>query len=89
MATLTTLQAFQIAYNGQPNFMTPNILKRGKRGALHYEISQGTGIMNEPIYGVTVLEVHGQDVSKRRDLSTLFNSLNAAECYVRANFTKA
>jgi hypothetical protein len=85
---LTTDQAFALVYNGQPNFMTPNIHKRGKRGALHYEISSGTGVTGNLIWGVTVLEVHGRDAKGRSDLHALFASRELAERYIKNDFTK-
>jgi len=39
-----------------PNFVTPNLLEYDKIGKYVVELSEGTGIKNEPIFGVTLLE---------------------------------
>lgn len=74
---------FNRVYDGGRNFMTPNLVKYGKRGRLVYEISSGTGMRQQPIYGVTVLEIDG---TERSDLSTMFQSLREAEAYIRRDF---
>lgn len=58
------------------NFMTPDVLAcyRLRRG--YAEISQGTGISRQPIFGVTV---RPKDAPSR---SQLFQSLAAARAYV-------
>ena len=76
---------FHQAFNGQPNFITPDILKRGKRGRMVYEISSGEGFGGGTIYGVTVLELSGL---RRQDLSACFSDLSEAECYVAGDFQK-
>lgn len=76
---------FHRAFNGQPNFITPDILKRGKRGRMIYEISSGQGLGGGTIYGVTVLELSGL---RRRDLSSCFSDLSEAERYIDGDFQK-
>jgi len=39
-----------------PNFMTPELLKYKTIGNYVVELSKGTGIRNEPMYGVSLLE---------------------------------
>lgn len=46
------------AYNGQRNIMTPEVLVVGTAGPYAVEVSKGTGIKQEPIYGVTVVNRH-------------------------------
>lgn len=77
---------FRRAYNGQPNFMTPNPVTYGKRGRLCYEISRGTGIDGRPLYGVTVIEL---DMNRRHDLSQCFDSFHKADEYVSSDFMTA
>lgn len=76
---------FRRAYGGQTNFMTPNILKYGKRGKMVWELSAGRGLAGAPIYGVTVIEL---PLTKRHDLSECFASRDAAKAYIRSDFTK-
>ena len=38
-----------------PNFMTPQIIERGRSGDWAWEISRGRGFEDEPIYGCTFL----------------------------------
>lgn len=77
-------QAFQAEYNGQPNVMTPTIVRRGSKGRLAYEISSGTGIDHQPIFGFTVIQVgtFGR-TERRRDLSKLCQSQGEVERAVK------
>lgn len=79
--------AFVRAY-GAPggNFMTPNVLRLGKRGRFVYELSCGRGFRDDVIYGVTVVELPGV---KRSDLSRCFSGATAkadAEAYIADDF---
>lgn len=77
----TTLarQTFRDAFNGQTNFMTPEVLRYGKKGDLFYELSAGTGMHGERIYGVTVITTKGE----RTDLSKGgFDDVLKAEKYI-------
>ena len=71
-------------FNCQPNFMTPNVLIRDwlKVDKLAYELSQGLGFYNESVFGVTVVEVKGEQTENRLDLSSLFNSKSEAFEYI-------
>ena len=82
---LSASDVFRRAYGGQPNFMTPNILKYGKRGKMVWELSAGRGLAGAPIYGVTVIEL---PMIKRHDLSEYFDSYDAAIAYIRSDFTE-
>jgi hypothetical protein len=62
------------------NFMTPDVEKCGFKGDYAYEISVGTGLSRQLIYGVTIRnKFTGEDDGK----SQLFQSLDAAQSYVR------
>lgn len=71
---------FNRVYNGQRNFMTPDVLKRGYRKGLAYELSVGEGFGGERLYGVTVLSPMGK---KRHDLNACFDSLEKAEAHIK------
>lgn len=77
---------FRRAYNGAPNFLTPDVVRYGKRGKMVWELSTGLGIDRNRIYGVTVIELPS---TKRHDLSTSFDSLDAALTYIKGDFTHA
>lgn len=70
---------FNAAYNGERNFMTPNVERYGKAGRLLYELSSGRGFGRETIYGVTVIDVDG---NKRSDLSNCFATRDEAAEYI-------
>jgi hypothetical protein len=73
--SLKAANAISKAYNGRTNFLTPARVKCGEAYNLYYEISRGTGIAHERIYGLTVIEKNG---TKRPDLSRCFNG---QDCY--------
>jgi hypothetical protein len=52
---------FQEFFNGKPNIMTPEPVEYGQlaNGLVLYEISTGTGMSEEPIFGVTFLVREG------------------------------
>lgn len=80
MVTRTRVdEMFREAFNGQPNLMTPHVETRGSRGAFVYEISSGEGITGATIYGVTILDLRG---NQRHDLSTSFSSYKEALDYL-------
>ena len=61
------------------NFMTPDVEKCGFAGDYAYEISAGTGLSRQLIYGVTIKDKYtGDDVGK----SQVFQSLKDALRYV-------
>jgi hypothetical protein len=73
--------AFDRAYNGQRNFMTPQVVCYGKRGRLLYELSKGPAMAaGSSMWGVTVIEVDG---AKRSDLSRCFHDYDEANAYIR------
>lgn len=66
------------------NFMTPNVIehyRRTMRGRVAYvEISEGTGMSREPIYGVTFRYADGSELWRNgeKDPSACVYSLEAA-----------
>ena len=73
---------FAKAYNGQSNLMTPEVVQLGKQGKFYYELSRGTGFSGNNIFGVTVLNVEGEE--RRPDLNKLFSNLSMAEQYIKS-----
>ena len=61
------------------NIMTPEWLGYGWSGDFAYELTKGTGLTNEVIYGVTVVSA---DRIRRNDLSKLCHSLSEARTYI-------
>lgn len=65
------------------NFMTPQVreYRRGESNGLvlFFEISEGRGIDNERIFGVTVLN---EDRSKNNEFSQMFHSILQVENYI-------
>jgi hypothetical protein len=54
---------FLDAYNGQPNFVTPESVEYGSGNGYVYEISTGSSCMlngNRPVFGVTFLTVNSE-----------------------------
>jgi len=80
---------FSRVYNNKPNFMTPYAIKFGKRGKMIWELSTGDEKSRRALgkmYGVTVIEL---PKTKRHDLSQCFSSMEAAESYIKKDFTHA
>jgi hypothetical protein len=75
---------FAAEYGTSRNLMTPRRLGIGALPGGAYELSTGTGIENEPIWGVTVVRLN-QDGTTRRDFdaSTLFQDRGAALDYIQ------
>jgi hypothetical protein len=61
------------------NFMTPNWLGYYKLRLGYAELSEGRGMSNQPIFGVTVRTGDGLDTERR---SKLFQSRSDAEDYI-------
>lgn len=79
-------QRFNTIYNGQMNFMTPDLIARGKRGKMIWELSTGEGFGGQSVYGVTVIELPS---AKRHDLSELFLTEADARAYISNDFVEA
>jgi hypothetical protein len=66
------------------NIMTPNVLGYAKlrKGLGWAELSEGTGMSQQPIFGVTVRAVTEEANKTARELSKLFYSLREAHSYI-------
>ena len=77
---------FYKVYSGNVNFMTPHILDyfkgEGKDKIYYIELSKGTGIFAEYIYGVTVISEVSGKFKKEQELNTCFNSKKDALEYI-------
>lgn len=72
---------FKREYDGARNFMTPDLVTYGKRGALVYEISSGE-FGGHTIYGVTVLrENEDGTITREHDMSHMCETLEEAKVY--------
>lgn len=71
---------FDEVYNGDPNFMTPDVLRYGSKGDLVYELSTGT-FGPDTLFGVTVLERNGTGWHRSKH-SKMCESRDKAEAYV-------
>ncbi len=58
-ATPSVREIFYNTFGDSQNFMTPEVVSYQVAGPYAVELSRGTGIWNESIYGVTVLELDG------------------------------
>lgn len=65
------------------NFMTPSLVRYGKRGRMIFEVSKGKGIWSPMLYGLTIIELPN---IKRHDLSTCFNDMAELEAYISNDF---
>jgi hypothetical protein len=81
---MNTEEIFNSVYNGQGNFITPDVERFGEvSDDLVYELSSGRGIFNSArIFGVTVLRLVDGEWTKQPDLSNGGFSLAAAEEYI-------
>lgn len=69
---------FRDVFNGNPNPLTPTIIRYGRRHKYLYELASGQGLACETIYGVTVLA----DDKCATDISRCFSCFNDAENYI-------
>ena len=72
-------QKFREGGYRQPNFMTPDCVDMVKRGNMLIEISKGTGIGGDTLYGVTFLELPR---TQRNDLSTCLDTRAECDSYI-------
>ena len=63
------------------NFLTPTVIRYGEINNIFYELSEGNGISNERIWGVTIHDVLGNNTDRFE--SKAFSSLNEAEQYIK------
>lgn len=85
MSTPTARQMIRQEYGDGKNFMTPTVIKVGKRGPCRaWELSTGTGFRRETIYGVSVVDWDNltDETTRRTDLGECFQSLSSAESYI-------
>ena len=79
-------EAFKRFFKGNKNFMTPYIKgyyqKKLKDKIMYFELSEGTGINNEPIFGVTVLIEKEGKLEHATKLSKLFWDEQEAKNYI-------
>lgn len=80
----TIRKIFGKTFNGETNFMTPNIVRFGQVGVYIYELSNtgSSGGIFDNMYGVTVLRHDGSTT----ELSRSFSSKSAAENYIANSF---
>jgi hypothetical protein len=67
-----------------PNFMTPDVIRYGETPSHIFELSEGTDLKGQPIYGVTVIDwaIHPSDRKHNIELSEMFYSREFAEAYI-------
>lgn len=74
-------QVFFNVFHGSKNFMTPKIIRYGLSGGYAYELSTGTDMTNEPIYGVTCC--NAMLGTREIDKDKMFYTLEEAEAHIR------
>jgi hypothetical protein len=90
---LTVSNVLHAQYGGISNFITPTFCASGARAdkRLVWEISSGSGIMGNTIYGVTVVEYDPETAwtYSRRDLSKPFGTREEADKYIADTVSQA
>jgi len=81
---MTAKQIVKKEYGNSKNFMTPHILRYGMISEnVAYELSEGTGIEHETIYGLSVVVIDEAGTTTREhSLSKKLDSLEEAERYI-------
>ena len=73
---------FDEVFNGQNNFITPDVISRIKKGEYLIELSTGE-FMDKAVYGVTVLKRDGGKYTHRHELSKGgFDNRDYADRYI-------
>ncbi len=72
-------QKFGQTYKGSKNFMTPDVVRYGKKGIYIYEISKGDW-MGDDIFGLTVLTLEGD---KTDGANGCHNSMEEVEAAIQ------
>jgi hypothetical protein len=85
--TMRARDILRAEYGSEKNLMTPTVLDVGSvvRGRVAYEISRGTGMRRQPIFGVSIASYDPDLNTTRRyanDISDCFGSLDAARDHV-------
>lgn len=82
---MTPREIIKAEYGNSRNLMTPRRISIGALPGGAYELSSGTGIDNEPIYGVSVVRCNASDqVTRDIDDSGMFWSLEEAREHIAA-----
>ena len=76
------LKIFSRHFNGDKNFLTPNVIRYGKTGKFFYELSTGEKFIECEMFAVTVLSGRGLQKDHEYDLSACFHSLDDAEKHI-------
>lgn len=78
-------QAFQRVYGQNRNIVTPRVIRYGTiHGSYFYELSTGSGIFGDRIYGVTILRLTADgELEKQHDLNQCVHSETEAETYIK------
>ena len=61
------------------NFITPHRIKCGRKKGIAWELSEGTGIDQNPLYGVSLRDAYTGDIMEGK----AFKSLEAARSFIR------
>lgn len=77
---LTKSEIRQRAFKGQANFMTPEFVSDHLNDDFYIELSSGTGMTGNTIYGVTVVALH--PFERRNDLSKMCTTYREADNYI-------
>ena len=72
---------YDTVFNGQKNIITPNIITYGVSGNLLFELSWGKGLVNDKIFGVTILDP--SKLEQRHPLSDSFATIKDAMEYIQ------
>jgi hypothetical protein len=73
---------FSRHFNGQKNIFTPKVIEYGvAKDCLEWELSFGE-VLGDVLYGVTVIEVHGNDIESVYDKSKAFRTEAEAREYI-------
>ena len=80
---MSIAEEYQKWQTRNPNIITPNLIDYDVIDGYVVELSKGTGIKNEPIYGVSLLEREGYEKFKnigwRANVTGAFYSLKEAD----------
>jgi hypothetical protein len=80
---ITAREAFKTAYGGSKNLMTDNVIGYRAYHNFYFEIASGRGIESSTLYGLSVLEMTGEKLEPRNDLSTSADSLEKIEDIIK------
>ena len=79
---LTTSEVFNKVFKGNPNFITPNFCGYYKGNGYFIELSEGNGMDNKPLYGVTVIKEKDNKYNQDYDKCDCFKSVENAQSYI-------